>query len=218
MEIMITYIRKFIENGTPPVAEKNRKGDCGTVFSGPYKLPWREYVPSPKNGFSMTEIVLVFAIFASILVGVWALYIVLGDETRAQTAVVEIQLLQKASVKYKRVPGQRNTYAGFTNIADLGPYLGQHQLGDGVNIFGEDIDVDPRPDHLDLHVQYPGAPSIGICQQILENFGTVTDSGGGTLAISPGDTISGYIGGSHTETGCMQVSGSDVYIMAIIID
>ena len=107
---------------------------------------------------------------------------------------------------------------GFVGIADLDPYLGQHDLGDGVNIFGEKVDVNPRSGNLDLNVEYPGAQSIGICQQILKNFGTVTDNGNDTFAINPGDTISGYIGGSYTETGCSKQTGSDVYYIAIIVD
>ena len=142
----------------------------------------------------------------------------LEDKSHVQVAANEIQLLQRAAVKYRHAPVHANTYAGFTDIADLELYLGRNQLGDGVNIFGEDIDVSPRPGDLDLQVEYPGVPSIEVCQQILENFGTVTDNGSDTLVINPNDTLPGYIGGTYTETGCSKPPGSDVYDMAIIID
>ncbi len=95
-----------------------------------------------RNGYSIAEILLVFGIIAGVLIGVWAMYTMLGDKSDAQTAIAEIQMIKKAAHEYKYAPGKQNKYAGAT-MAALKPYLGQSGLANGQNIFGTEITATP---------------------------------------------------------------------------
>ena len=202
------------------------------------KLVGRESIlgqPKP-NGYSIAEILLVFGIIAGVLIGVWAMYTMLGDKSDAQTAIAEIQMLREAAVEYKHAQGQRrkHTYSGISGMSDLKPYLGrQSGLADGNNIFGATIDVTPTPNGRDLVIMYEGVQDIEVCRQILNNFGTVTngtavyddsydgmiDRSSAVLTVKPGDAIPGYLGSSNLHhIGCEQRNGTGEYILYVLID
>ena len=108
-----------------------------------------------RNGYSIAEILLVFVIIADVLIGVWAMYTMLGDKTDAQSAVAEIRMLVQAAYEYKYAPGQENQYMG-ANMAKLKPYLGLSGIANGQNIFGTAITVTPHTSDKNLKVAYPG--------------------------------------------------------------
>ncbi len=127
-----------------------------------------------RNGYSIAEIWLVFGIIAGVLIGVWAMYTMLGDKTDAQSAVAEIHMLVQAAYEYKYAPGQKNKYGG-ANMAKLKPYLGLSGIANGQNIFGAAITVTPHTSNTNLKVAYPGVRDLDICRQILNQFGQVKD-------------------------------------------
>ena len=90
--------------------------------SNPYKLPWRESALSHANGYSITEILLVFGVIAGVLIGVWAIYTMLAEETDVKNAVAEIVLIREAAVQFKRYDGN-GKYNNMT-LATFGIYLG----------------------------------------------------------------------------------------------
>ena len=153
------------------------------------------------------------------------MYTMLGDEVDEQKAVAEIQMLRDAAVRYKSAPGNGNNYAtlesayGWPYNAALKPYLGKSGLGDGINVFGGPVDlyIVPYPDGNDLVVEYYDVPNSSICVNILNRFGKVTDNGDGTYQISPGDTITGYVGGNHYDTGC-EIVNDGTWLLVIHID
>ena len=177
-----------------------------------------------QNGYSIAEILLVFGIIAGVLIGVWAMYTLLGDKADAQAAIAEVQMLKKAAHKYKYAPGRENKYTGVT-IAELKPYLGQSGIANGQNIFGTAITVAPGNSDRDLQVTYPGVRDLDICRQILNQFGQVKDKmttvmmvTTTTLQIEAGSTISGYVGGDDTETGCTRNTINSTHDLNILID
>ena len=183
-----------------------------------------------RNGYSIAEILLVFGIIAGVLIGVWAMYTMLGDKSDAQSAIAEIQMIKKAAHEYKYAPGKQNKYEG-ANMAALKPYLGQSGVASGQNIFGTTITAAPENSDRDLDVEYQGVRDIDICRQILNHFGQVkdvhtpesVDGDGNTIAakdqtyIEAGKTISGYVGGANeTVTGC-ELSGG-TFVLNVRID
>ncbi len=114
-----------------------------TVFSSFYKLRSGDGKGNPSsvlsqpNGYSIAEILLVFGIIAGVLIGVWAMYTMLGDKTEVQKAVAEIQMLQQAAATFKSASetGNYASFPGFTP-APLKPYLGKSGLGGEANVFG----------------------------------------------------------------------------------
>ena len=165
-----------------------------------------------------------FGIIAGVLVGVWAMYTMLGDKTDAQSAIAEIQMLKKAAHEYKYALGKENKYTDVT-MAALKPYLGQSGVAVGQNIFGATIGVRPENSARDLTVIYDGFRDIDICRQVLNQFGQVTDivpdQDMDMLAscyIEDGKTISGFVGGENPGvTGCSTLHG-ETYILNITID
>ena len=180
------------------------------------------------NGYSIAEILLVFGIIAGVLIGVWAMYTMLGDKSDAQTAVAEIQMLQRAATEYKHTPGNDNKYTGATLISNLKPYLGQGGLSDGQNIFGATVGITPENSDQDLRVSYPGVRDLDICRQVLNYFGKInstdTEDLGmnvtiSAISISKGNTISGYVGGTDsTGTGCRGNPSTKDYTLSVLID
>ena len=203
--------------------ENRSKGAVIPYFPLPslLKLSWRESALSHTNGYSIAEILLVFGIIAGVLVGVWAMYTLLGNKVDAQTAIVEIQMIRDAAVQYRNLTNKYN-YLDFPSskiqLTPLASYLGQSGLADGQNIFGEQVHTYPSlPRNTNLDVSYGGVPSLDICRQILNNFGVVQDFPSiEAIDIHPGDTISGYIGSSWGDTGCERVGGS--FTLSIIVD
>ena len=185
---------------------------------------------SRPNGYSIAEILLVFGIIAGVLIGVWAMYTMLGDKSDAQTAVAEIQMLRKAAAEYKHAPGHDNKYIGGTLISTLKPYLGQSGLSDGQNVFGQTVSITPANDNRDLKVTYQGVRDLDICRQILNYFGEINptdteDLGFGltvsAISIPRGKAISGYAGGmDSTSTGCRKdpLNNTKAYTLSILID
>ena len=191
------------------------------------KLPWRESALIRTNGYSIAEILLVFGIIAGVLIGVWAMYTMLGDKSDAQTAIAEIQMLKKAAHEYKYAPGKQNKYDGAT-MASLKPYLGQSGLANGQNIFGTAVTFIPGNNNRDLDVVYYGVRDLDICRQILNQFGQVEDveeernsqnkvTQNADTYIEAGNTVSGFVGGTNgSTTGCQPQGGT--YRLNIRID
>ena len=67
------------------------------------------------NGYSIAEILLVFGIIAGVLIGVWAMYTLLGDHSDVQAVVAEIQIVREAAVTYKNAAGTNN----YSTLQDL---------------------------------------------------------------------------------------------------
>ena len=170
------------------------------------------------NGYSIAEILLVFGIIAGVLIGVWAMYTMLGDESTAQTVVAEIQMLRSAAVEYKNTSAQAGTYQGIS-FAALKPYLGQSGLADGQNIFGSSVSVSSisRMGNKDLQLTYRGVTSVEMCRKILEHFGEVGNARALQYTdLSLHNPISGYISGNRSTSGCTHQSPSDLQINLII--
>ena len=145
-----------------------------------------------------------FGIIAGVLIGVWAMYTMLSDQSDASVAIAEIQLLTSAGQQYKANNAISNTYWN-VNHAQLMPYLGEGMqgvdvLGEGSNVFGGRIRVYPdfRSGAANMKVEYHGIRSIGICKRILENFGEVEEvpflQNTTNYVIPAGKTITGYVG------------------------
>jgi hypothetical protein len=171
---------------------------------------------------------LVFGIIAGVLIGVWAMYTMLGDKSDAQTAIAEIQMIKKAAHEYKYAPGKQNKYGGVgMDLTQLQPYLGQSGIANSQNIFGTAVTLVAANTERDLDVTYDGVRDLDICRQILNHFGTVTDATRmtgtppvttGYVHIALGGTISGYVGDpSETITGCEEKTGGG-YTLNIRID
>ena len=180
------------------------------------------------NGYSIAEILLVFGIIAGVLIGVWAMYTLLGDKADSQAAIAEVHMLKKAAHEYKYAPGRQNKYTEVT-MAGLKPYLGQSGVANGQNIFGTAITITPENSDRDLRVTYPGVRDLDVCRQILNQFGQVKDkmtmmmmgmmmTTNTTLQIEAGNTISGYVGGDDTDTGCTKDTANSTYNLHILID
>ena len=95
-----------------------------------------------QNGYSIAEILLVFGIIAGVLVGVWAMYTLLGDNSDVQAVIAEVQMLQSAAVTYKNA-SETNSYSmlGPDVISALRPYLGGERLVRRTEYFrGDDCD------------------------------------------------------------------------------
>ena len=157
-----------------------------------------------SNGYSIAEILLVFGIIAGVLIGVWAMYTMLSDESETQMAIAEIQMLQRAAVDYKTKSGINSYSAIFRDgFEALKPYLGQSGLRDGQNIFSEVIEVS-SPLYLGhLQAIYPGIPSMDICWKMINHFGEVGSTGQGAneqFYVVSGKTLAGYVGG-HPNIG-----------------
>lgn len=160
-----------------------------------------------SNGYSIAEILLVFGIIAGVLIGVWAMYTMLSDESEAQMAITEIQMLQRAAVDYKTESGT-NSYTDIDSegFEVLKPYLGQSGLRDGQNIFSEAIELSSgawTAGHL--RAKYPGIPSMDICRKIINHFGEVGSTGQGEgeqFYVVSGKALAGYRGG-HPDIGLM---------------
>ena len=190
------------------------------------KLPWRESALSRTNGYSIAEILLVFGIIASVLIGVWAVYTMLAEETDVKAAVAEIQVIREAAVQFKHNDGG-GKYNNMT-LATFGSYLGDGvaQVSDdsiGVTLastFGEDIFLSSDAFTFggtnggNLLLTSFGISSLNVCKQILEHFGEVQAfdrpiGEGGLPArtnyyIPAGKSIFGYVGGPDEYTsGCI---------------
>ncbi len=178
----------------------------------------RESVPGQLNGYSIAEILLVFGIIASVLIGVWAIYTMLEDEANVQAVVAEIEILRHAAVKYKRASKSNYSAIDILPLEDLKPYFGGSGLAKGVNIFGQGIDGFPWPRATgeNFVVHYYGISRIDICVNVLRHIGKVTDNGNGTYQVSSGDANAGYLGGLYTETGCS--GDADEAYLYILID
>ncbi len=178
-----------------------------------------------KNGYSIAEILLVFGIIAGVLIGVWAMYTMLGDHTDTKAAIAEIQLLRDAAVRHKSALGNGNNYAtkaglgGFLPNAVLKPYLGESGMAAGTNVFGDTVDlyIWPYPAGDNLLVEYYGIPNGDICVNVLNHFGKVTDNEDGTYGINSGDSITGYVGGEWYDMGCAPLS-DNAYVLYVQID
>ena len=185
-----------------------------------------------RTGYSIAEILLVFGSIAGVLIGVWAMYTMLGDKSVVWTAMTEIQIIKKAAHKYKYALGRQNRYKNGDIAADmdaLKPYLGQSGVANGQNIFGATIVATPLEmiDHRDLQVKYGGIRDLDICRQILNYFGEVVtaaandDGSPADLYIEMGKTISGYVGGiDGKRTGCHYPleGGGGTFELNILID
>ena len=182
------------------------------------QIKGREFVPGQLNGYSIAEILLVFGIIASVLIGVWAIYTMLGDEVDVRAVVAEIEMLRHAAVEYKRASKSNYSAIDIFPLEDLKPYLGESGLAKGVNIFGQEIDGFPWPlaTGENFVVHYYGIPRIDICVNVLRHIGKVTDNGNGTYQVSSGDANAGYLGGLYTETGCSGGSPDEVYLYILI--
>ena len=192
------------------------------------KLPWRESALSHTNGYSIAEILLVFGIIAGVLIGVWAMYTMLAEETDVKTAVAEIQLIRDAAVQFKHNDGG-GKYDGMT-LATFGSYLGDgvaqqadnppygvlltNTFGDTV-ILASDYYALESTDGGNFYLVSHGIPNMYVCKRILEHFGevqattfTVRDGGGGLTEmpayyIPRGKSIFGYVGGADSSvSGC----------------
>ena len=160
-----------------------------------------------NNGYSIAEILLVFGIIAGVLIGVWAMYTMLSDESEAQMVIAEIQMLQRAAVDYKTKSGTNSYIAiGSDGFEALKPYLGQGGLRDGQNIFSEVIELSSPSSYVThLTAKYPGIPSMDICRKIINHFGEVGSTGQGDseqFYVVSGKTLAGYVGG-HPSVGFM---------------
>ena len=155
-----------------------------------------------------------FGIIAGVLIGVWAVYTMLAEETDVKAAVAEIQVIREAAVQFKHNDGG-GKYNNMT-LATFGSYLGDGVAQDrdmapqGVlltNTFGEYLllisDVLVNGENLQL-LSY-GIPNLNVCKQILEHFGEVAEgSGTDTFYIPAGKSIFGYVGSpSEHASGCI---------------
>ncbi len=176
-----------------------------------------------RNGYSIAEILLVFGIITGVLIGVWAMYTMLAEESAARTVIAEIEMIRSAAVQYKHTTGE-NKYLSLSsrwlNQSPLVRYLGQSGLADGRNVFGELISIYLTFPVNDLVIAYSGVPSFSICRKVLSRFGVVTDFPGyEAIDILPGDAISGYKGSARAETSCeRETRGLRRYTITITID
>ena len=127
-----------------------------------------------RNGYSIAEILLVFGIIAGVLIGVWAMYTMLGDKSDAQTAIAEIQMIKKAAHEYKYAPGKQNKYTG-ADHGCTGTVSGAKRtskrpeyIWNGRLLLRLLLD-----DARDLDIAYKGVRDLDICRQILNQFGQV---------------------------------------------
>ena len=166
-----------------------------------------------------------FGIIAGVLIGVWAMYTMLAEETDVKAAVAEIQLIREAAVQFKHNDGG-GKYNGMT-LATFGSYLGDGVAQDmdiapyGViltNTFGGSLSLFSDrygfngTDGGNLLLTSDGIPNLNICRQILEHFGEIqmiasTLEGGGdpttTYYIPIGKSIFGYVGSpDENGSGC----------------
>ena len=213
-------------------AGKRREGGM-VVCSTPYKLPWRESALGHTNGYSIAEILLVFGIIAGVLIGVWAMYTMLAEETDVKAAVAEIRSIREAAVQFKANDGN-GKYNGMT-LAKFGSYLGDGvaQEGDNppygvvlTNTFGNHLLLNsdafkggPGRTGGDLSMTSHGIPNMNVCKQILEHFGEVKGSGSGGFYIPAGKSIFGYVGGANEyDSGCIEDEYGDGPILTLYID
>ena len=92
-----------------------------------YKIAGRESIPSQQikpNGYSLSEILLVFGIIAGCTVGVWTMFAILRTEAKEQAVVDDIRMLQSAAIECKYAT-EGNDYTSCSTFADLKPYLGK---------------------------------------------------------------------------------------------
>ena len=223
----IKHYKKVLKAQHSRQPEKKEGEGCPKFLPPPplLKLPWRESALSHTNGYSIAEILLVFGIIAGVLIGVWAIYTMLAEESDARTVIAEIEMIRSATVQYKHATGQ-NQYlysdfpGGRLDQSALVPYLGQSGLADGRNVFGERIFMVLNFPIDDLIIAYPGVPSFSICRKVLSRFGVVTDFPGyEAIDILKGDAIRGYKGSNLGDTSCERDS-LDLrrYTIAITID
>ncbi len=173
------------------------------------------------NGYSIAEILLVFGIIAGVLIGVWAIYTMVSEDTDRKNAIAEIQMIQQAALAHKRGSGA-NDYVSYTGVsfaaarAMLRPYLGSSALAEGVNTFGEIFYIYTFISNEDLQLAYYGIPHADTCVRILEQFGIV-DHSGFYPVIKQGDAITGFRGSDSFETAC-DTSSPNASTLYILID
>ena len=194
------------------------------------KLPWRESALSHTNGYSIAEILLVFGIIAGVLIGVWAMYTMLAEETDVQNAIAEILVIRDAAVQWKMANGNqwrgadwnsdsRGTPVNRVRLDRIAPYAskaikytsetkdgGGATEVEGFNIFGGHILIGLNGDNATI--AYGSFRDIQICARVLSYFGEIEQQEGATgtsteIRIPPGKAIYGYVG-SNTATlaGC----------------
>ena len=182
-----------------------------------------------RNGYSIAKVLLAFSIAASILIFAWTMYAALSHVSDdIQMAIAEIQMIKHAANEF--ASGQDHAYMDIgTNLNKLKPYLRQHGLSDGWNVFGAPVSLATANADQDLDVTYPGVRNVDICRVILGHFGEVRQSsvtypGEGGEAVSQkeelhidfGESMLGYIGGTDV-TGCKPTARGD-YELHIRID
>ena len=172
-----------------------------------------------------------FGIIAGVLVGVWAMYTMLADESDTKSAIAEIEMIQSAAVQFRSLPENGNGYPPYTtSMARIAPYLGEG-LGVngryGTNIFGGFVTLGPvrtrsLPSlyHPFTLLTYFEVRNMDLCVKILKHFGEVEpfrrpprrpgDPPGaltGSYMIPEGKATYGYVGGrSPRESGCEESS------------
>ena len=164
------------------------------------KLPWRESALSHTNGYSIAEILLVFGIIASVLIGVWAMYTMLSEDQDVKNVIAEIQVIREAAVQWKVANGNKwrgdwdpdNPYAPTNEVRldRIAPYANKaikytsetHDAGtpyeytdvQGFNIFGGTVSIGPYLDNARL--SYALLKDMRICTRVLSHFGEIEQS------------------------------------------
>ena len=129
------------------------------------------------NAYSIAEILLVFSIIAGVLIGLWMLYDMIGDDVGAKALISEVQMLRQAATDYKEAPTNQKRYRPdhFTSsgITALKPYLGDRGMTvDGRSSVGSNIEVEVvRQGYLQIKI--PRIRKIAVCRKALGNFGEV---------------------------------------------
>ena len=117
-----------------------------------------------------------FGIIAGVLVGVWAIYTMLGGEVNERVAVSQIQMLREAAVQFKNAPGNDSSYLSLTLVSNplvaLRPYLGRTGLAKGRNVFGSNIFFDIHPPYSgnNLAIEYHGVPDSDRLRDYSQQF------------------------------------------------
>ena len=181
---------------------------------------------SQSNGYSIAEILLVFGIIAGVLIGVWAMYTMLSDESEIKTTIAEVEIIKDALHEYRNAggnyatlrrldPTSDNTYGQFGQIG-LGPYLPINFGSDARNILGGQINF--RNLGNNMMMTYSGFSSYEKCRRVLEHFGEIIEDDHHGSSIVDGTTIYGFTTATGAPPGCTRAPYTDrSYPLTIII-
>ena len=156
-----------------------------------------------------------FGIIAGVLVSIWAMYTMLGDESDTKMIVTEIQLIRAAVQEYRTAGGALADLPG--NFESLQPYVGAG-FDDSLNGLGYPITLrdgfpspsgNPNDDNMSVALVYYGVTDYALCVKVLQHFGEIhgnptANKRTGTVQLEAGKTISGYVGSADPQiSGCV---------------